>query len=339
MGQHAATKTPEPKPKRERSAKRDRELDAAASFYEHIVPPADPEELQFRHGHWAGRRRAVRAALASTGTRTHALNRFDECGGGCVVMFSPTLQRYRLQASYCKSRHCEPCMRAKANRVAARLREKLADQSRDRTHRRDVTHRFITLTRKHSSKPLADQIRGLFQAFKKLRSTKLWKASQVGGAFVLEVKWTGAAWHPHLHVIAQGTFIDRQRLSEAWHEATGDSWVVDVRALAHDADACHYLTKYLTKGTNALVWQDPTRAQEWVIATKGVRTCNTYGTWRGFALATATPEASDWTPVFKLTDLIRRAVNGELAAQTILLTLRPPGSTDHVPAERPPPNA
>ena len=75
-------------------------------------------------------------------------------------------------------------------------------------------------------------------------------------------------------------------------------------------------------------WSDKEAAQEWIIATKGVRVCNTYGTWRGFKLLEAKEDATDWTPVCSMNDLVRRVSEGEVHAMNLLIILRPPGLTD-----------
>lgn len=323
-----------PRPPREK--KESESMRRAAAFYAHVVPPAEIEETRFRHSHWKNRRDRIRAMLARSGARVHALNRWDECGGQCQVQWSESRQNFRLSANYCKSRFCEPCMRAKANMVARNLREKLEEARQAARSRDPIGVRFITLTLRHNKAPLKSQIDRLHASFKKLRNLPLWKLSQLGGAAALEVKWTGVAWHPHLHVVAEGSFISKEQLSQAWHECTGDSFVVDVRALKDLADACHYVSKYITKGTNDAVWLDDDRALEWITASRGVRICNTFGSWRGFKLTKPTSSLNDWKPIRSLINLLEAAQAGELAAQAILLILRPPGQTEETRAPRKP---
>jgi hypothetical protein len=47
----------------------------------------------------------------------------------------------------------------------------------------------------------------------------------------------------------------KEDLSAAWHKATGDSMIVDIRAIASGKDVVHYVCKYITKGTSPQVWQ------------------------------------------------------------------------------------
>jgi hypothetical protein len=72
------------------------------------------------------------------------------------------------------------------------------------------------------------------------------------------------------------------------------------------------------------VWEVPSLAQEWVLATKGLRTCATFGTWRGFRLLKpdATTMVQDWKPVALLTRTIAEASRGSQAAIDMLTHLQ-----------------
>jgi hypothetical protein len=319
---------PAPKIKREKRDTKDHERQAA--FFSNLVPYADECETEFRHSHWKARRARVRDALASVGSNDFFMNRFDECGSECTVEWSPTLQRYRVRANYCHCRHCEPCMRSKAGKLAANLAERLRqDAAKD--------HRFITLTLRHSNAPLKEQIDKLYASFKTLKATKLWKESQNGGAAMLEVKWDEKTrkWHPHLHVVSEGSFIRQSSLSREWHKITGDSFIVDVRRLKDNKETAQYIAKYVAKGTSAAVWQDRDAAQEWIGASKGVRSCNTFGSWRGYRLTATTETASDWRPIASLKTIYQHARAGQEWAMGVLLALRPPGDYDHPAFKRP----
>lgn len=280
------------------------------------IPAAHPVETSFRHSWWKHKRKKVRDHLSNSGMNKFALDRFDQCGGECVVEYSKEAGRHRLKANYCHNRHCEPCMKAKANKLSGNLRRRLDEEPEGR-------YRFITLTLRHSDQPLLSQIKRLYAAFKKLRSMAFWKTSQRGGAACLEVKWNDKTrhWHPHIHVISEGEFIDKFELSRSWHSATGDSQIVDIRALKSGKDAAHYVAKYVSKGTSASVWNDDDAAQEWIASIKGVRTCLTFGTWRGYKLTTAPALFNDWKPVWTLVSLAADASRGEVAALTLYCKL------------------
>jgi hypothetical protein len=274
------------------------------------IPIASRRELNFRHGHWSTRREKIIAHMVAAGTPWHTMERVKNCGANCRVQWSEQKQKRRLRASYCRCRHCEPCMRAKANLMARNL----ADRLKGGDPRR---FRFITLTLAHTDTPLADQLRRLVKCFKVLRASRAWKNTQAGGCFTIEVKWTGDHWHPHLHVIGEGRYLDQRTLSDLWRKVTGDSFVIDIRRIDSGKDAAHYVTKYVTKGCSPNVWESNDLAQEWITASKGVRTCATYGTWRGFRLMHVTDTATDWRDEMSLDDLLARCESGEAHAKVI----------------------
>lgn len=284
-------------------------------------PPADPRETHWRHQHWAGKRAIVLEAMIKAHRPETQLDAFRNCGAEARTEWSDTAQRRRLCAYYCHCRHCEPCARSKANKIAANLKRKLKGAGKHE-------YRLLTFTLRHNDAPLVDQIRRLYKAFKTLRSRPGWKRTQTGGAVMLEVKWTGKQWHPHLHAVGQGKYISKETLSKLWHEITGDSFIVDVRAITRHEDAAHYVTKYITKSTSESVWSDPAAAQEWIIASVGLRTCNTYGNWRKFPLLKNDQQVKDWVPEARLVRILERAEAGERISRDILNNLRPPGRID-----------
>lgn len=302
----------------ERQDRKQRECKHRFSFEHFEVPSASPAELHFRHSHWQVKRAKVFTALQSAGATVTALNQFCNCGAAVTVYYSATENRHLLKGSYCHSRHCEPCMRAKASAIARNLRSAIEDNP-------DLQHRFITLTLQHSDTPLADQIKHLYKSFTKLRNMKCWLTTQRGGSCSLEVKWNADTrrWHPHLHIIATGTYLDKHTLSEAWRTATNGSYIVDIRILKDAKEAAYYVGKYVAKGTNGEVWSDPNAAQEWIIATKGVRTCLTWGNWRGKKLTEKRPWPVDAKPVATFNALLAAALRAELWAVNALADITP----------------
>lgn len=242
-----------------------------------------------------------------------------------------------MHADFCRSRHCEPCMRSKAGKMAANLREEL-----EKKKAAGVKFRFITLSVKHTEKPLAVQVKKMYGDFKKLRNSKEWKRSQTGGVFFSEIKFDPSSpsnrdrlaqgkrplWHPHIHVISEGNFLDKFDLSRLWHKVTGDSSIVDIRQMENEREAAHYLSKYVTKSTSVAVWDDVDAAEEWITASRGLRTAATFGCWRGFRLLRSSYEPQDWIGVASLASLVQRARDGEVHALNILVLLRPPGVSE-----------
>ena len=269
-----------------------------------------------------------RQHLNDAGASRSCLDAWDNCGAECTIEWSEELQQHRLRATYCHNRHCLPCHNQKAGLIAQNLRDKLAERKAHEKHR----FRFITLTIRHSDDPLADQLKFLNDSFTKLRRSKLWRETQDGGCSMLEVNYhpggmrtrddgsvyqSPKGWHPHLHLVVYGRFIRQGDLSALWCKITGGSFKVDVRVIGSDKDAVHYVTKYIAKGCPDVVWQHADAAQEWIAATRGVRSCATFGTWRGFALTklSAKQRAKDWQPIALLLR-VQAAARAPAACQT-----------------------
>jgi hypothetical protein len=303
--------------------------------------PATPEETSFRHSAWTKKRTAVRAAMSKNGIGFKRLDRFDCCGSRLTIEYSEEEKRHRVLGSFCHDRHCEPCARSKANIIAKNLRAKLEGgpkrlQCEHCSTMRDLSceicngqgfydapmaeYRFITLTLKHNDAALGDQIRRLLTCFKKLRSSGCWRKTQDGGSVHLEVKWKPATrrWHPHLHIIAAGKFLDKAELSAAWQHATKDSFVVDIRILRDAKEAAYYVAKYAGKGVNGETWSDPDAAAEWLSASRGVRMCGTWGTWRGYRLTRHEVSAKGWKHVASYMEVLAAARLGKDWAIAIL---------------------
>jgi len=288
---------------------------------------AHETELKFRHGHWQEKRSVIENILAQQQVSASAQHAFRNCGGELRIEWSATEQRHRLVGSFCHNRHCEPCMRQKANIIARNLNNRLADA-------RDRQYRFVTLTLAHKPEdPLNDLLAKLRRCWKQFRNTPCWKTSQRGGAAMIEVKWSReGGWHPHLHIITEGTWVSQGDLKEAWERITNGSYKVDIRPLADKKGAAYYVGKYVRKGVNDEVWSDPTAASDWISCTRGLRTCATYGTWRGFALTRFESATKDWKPIGSLLTITDAARRGEEWAIGIMIDLMPSANPDEIRA-------
>lgn len=148
-----------------------------------------------------------------------------------------------LALSCCHDRMCPMCADRRARRNAIAIAALVAKMDRPR---------FITLTLASSDAPLGDQIDRLYAAFRKLRGWKAWKARCRGGIFANEntlnldiASGDYGRFHPHLHLIVDGEYFDQKFLSELWRKATGDSFIVDIRAVTPERIG------YLAKSTAA----------------------------------------------------------------------------------------
>lgn len=277
------------------------------------VRPADVCETHFRHQGWSITRDKVSAALRRIMVPPARQERFRHCGSGCVVEVCKVSGRARAVSNHCHDRFCKPCGEQRSRLIAANLERHLAGREA----------RFITLTLRHNSSRLRDQITRLLTCFKRLREEwRGWELTKGGAAFV-EVKTSrdGRFWHPHLHIIAEGQFINQKLLSDAWLNVTGDSSIVDIRFVRDPGEVVRYVAKYASKPLDPTIFKAPHLLDEAMLALKGRRLCNTFGSWRGVALEERPEDPGEWVPVATLISLRRAVGAGEAWATALWLQL------------------
>jgi len=264
----------------------------------------------FRHSCWARQRALVFEALKRTHQSVSRCVGFSSCGHAAYVLRSyENPPRYRVAGSSCHDRFCVPCANERSRTIALNVIEHLG-------YRRV---RFLTLTLRQSPDNLGDVIDRLYGAFRKLQRSPLWSRSVTGGVAFLEIKFNPqlAAWNCHLHLLVEGKFIPQNQLSHAWHLATGDSFVVDIRLPAGHAGIIRYVTKYASKPLNSSFSFDPVRLDEAISSLKGRRLCTTFGTWRTVLLLRH-PDEESWENLGSLEGWISRAAHGDPEALDVL---------------------
>lgn len=281
----------------------DPEFDRKARRASYQLPPASGREVAFRHSGWQLERARVRAALERLEVPVSRRERFENCGGDCVVEWSPSRKKFRLRANYCGDRFCVPCCRARAVKLQSLLAELLGRE----------TPLFITLTLRNSDTPLPKLVSKLLASFRRLRQTELWKQHVRGGVAVMEIKKGagGFGWHPHLHIIALGGYMPQALLSDAWRKSSGGSFVVDVQRARRQDDATSYACKYASKGWTAEVARDPDALDECITALRGRRLLTFFGDWHGRDVDDHDAEPIDWRRVGRLDNVLDAAERGE----------------------------
>ena len=187
---------------------------------------------------------------------------------GCSLA-ATTPHAVRIASSRCRDRFCRPCARDRAARVAHNLVAQLAGKP----------HRFVTLTLCSSDADLPDQLDRLYRSFRCLRRCRWWSVTVAGGVSFLEITRnpTTGQWHPHLHLIIEGSFLPQSQLSARWHEITGDSYIVHVRLVRDSSRDAHYVAKYLGNPFEAAVYRDPLALDQAMRAISGRRCMMTFG--------------------------------------------------------------
>jgi hypothetical protein len=190
--------------------------------------------------------------------------------------------RIGVSLSRCRDRMCPLCSRRRGSQATAKVAAI--------THTFDAP-RLLTLTLRSNNDGLEKCVRRLFSCFGELRSLKGWTTRVHGGIWTLEVTRNAqtAQWHAHLHLICDGDFFPQPLLKTLWHQVTGDSFIVDVRAVHDRAEAARYVAAYLSKPLDAASWP-PEAIAEYAAALHGKRLMQPFGTARSVSLDEDAPD-------------------------------------------------
>ena len=274
------------------------------------APPLTLGEHAFRHSGWAHHRRLTAAALHSINPDSKSYYRFFHCGCNAWVQTRASDGKPRVVCNTCRHRMCVPCRR----RQAACVQTAIAAYARTKTVR------FVTLTLRHNRASLSAQVDRLYRCITVLRKRKDFTQIFKGGVIVCEVKKSerDGCWHVHAHLLVEGQYVQQRDLSAAWYEITGDSSIVDIRAVDGIDKATAYLTKYVTKPADSTVYEDAASLREYIVQMHGRRLVTTFGAWRGLKLSETPPDTESWQPLCSLNALIARATAGEERAVQLL---------------------
>lgn len=238
------------------------------------------------------------------------MSAFRWCGSNChVYRLKDDPSVLKTAAECCHDRFCLPCAQTRAAHLRANV---VPLMERGQT-------RFITLTIRHTDQGLKHELDRLYEAFGKLKRHKLWKSTQRGGVAFLEVKRSrdGKSWHPHLHVLSQGKYIDQPQLANVWHAVTGDSHIVNIKFVQNDTQVSNYVTKYASKPFDPSLFESHETLCEAMVALKGVRMIIGYGTWRKVTL-TAKPDQEAWENLGTFEEIALRAARMDVDARNIM---------------------
>lgn len=272
--------------------------------------PLDDLNTVHRHSCWQARRARVLTALRDAAASSRGISRFCGCGGQAWVLQSkddPDL--YKLAPDFCRNRWCIPCARARGYRVAINLLDRIGHDP----------VRFVTLTIATPNLSLRDSLAKLLSSYNKLRRSDLWSSRVTGAVAFLEVT-RGAhndRWHPHLHVLTLGNFIQQEQLAAAWKHVTGDSYVVHIRLVRDHRTVVGYLCEYASKPIAGKLLRDPPMLSEAIAALRNRKFLYASGSCRHWQLLKA-PTDHAWRLVGHLDELEYRSKLGDEQARDLL---------------------
>lgn len=232
------------------------------------------------------------------------------CRKFAIFAREKTTGQVKVMSSACNDRWCPMCAAAKAS---------YAKESTEDYIRNMKEPRFLTLTLRHNVESLSSQLEFLTSSFRKIRTRAFWKRHVTGGIWFLQVKRGSGddCWHPHLHILIDGKYMEQQRLSELWELVTFGSPVIDIRRIYNPEDTAKYVARYMARP--AKMSDMPLTDRVEVIQTlQGKRLGGTFGNAKGVKL---TPpkikDGSDWQDIGYYDKIVVDAANDPLA-RTIL---------------------
>ena len=218
---------------------------------------------------------------------TGRTDRLTSCRSFATFMRNKIDGSVRVFSRSCNLRWCPLCAGAKANRIRGNTGQWLSGEKYPK---------FLTLTLKHNSAPLSEQLDRLYAAFKNLRRIKLWKDRVNGGIWFFQVTKSkqDGFWHPHLHIVISGGYVSKSKLKTAWEKITGDSFIIDIKLIRDHKKVADYVARYSSRPCT-LKNRPLDELKELFYALDGRRLCGTFGTAKAAKL-TAKPkfEETDW---------------------------------------------
>lgn len=264
----------------------------------------------FRHTGWAQRREAIHAAMFDARSPEARRSRFGRCGADRWIMRSTAQpDTFKVVTAKCHDRFCSPCTIDRQAVIRRNLQPRLPEGR----------YRFLTLTIRHQHEPLRVLLNHLYASFRKLRQTAHWKDRTDGGVALLELTYNDDAhsWHPHLHCILAGRYMDVVLVRRSWLSITGDSDQVDLSEIHSKPKAIRYVCKYSTKAMPTNIFRDRSTLVELLDGLSSRRLVLTFGTWKNYRLL-EDPEDRGWEAFDSVQGLIiRRSQDDELASRIL----------------------
>lgn len=195
--------------------------------------------------------------------------RLESCRTMPYFMVNKDTLKVRIASQSCNLRFCPLCQKSKRANIAKNVKEWMKKESHPK---------MITLTMKTTDEDLKIQLDRLYKCFKQLRRLKLFKKKTRGGIWFFQVTQTTnpKAFHPHLHIITAGDYIPHRQLSREWKRITGESFIVDLRAVKNIKKSADYVSRYATMPANLLHMEEMAQLCLYY-AIKGRRLCGTFG--------------------------------------------------------------
>lgn len=268
------------------------------------TPPIDPVTT-YRGRFMAGKELEYKATeeayqILYGSPSNHHLMGIRECRRYAKFSREKTTGDVRIMTDSCRDRWCPMCAEQKA---------KYAKDSAEIYIKSMKVPRFLTLTLRNNDNGLAEQIDFLQGSFRRIRQRAYWKKNVTGGIWFLQVKrgHNSGCWHPHLHILLDGNYMEQGKLSDLWELVTFGSPVIDIRKIHDPESAASYVSRYTARPA-ALADMSVEDRLVVIKALFGKRLSGTFGTGK---TVTLTPpkidDGTEWQDIGNYNDIVRDA--------------------------------
>lgn len=210
---------------------------------------------------------------------------FDSCRSSAWFARHSKTGAVRVISNSCHLRWCPICTDAKRGYIAGNITEFL---------NKTKYAKLLTLTLKNSDNDISSEVERLYDCFRELRRLKFFRTAITGGIWFFQIKKSkdGKTWHPHIHCVVTGYYLNRKYISKAWLRITGDSHVVDLRMIKDNESSSKHIARYASCpcDLSALELDDRVAIFQ---AMHNRRICGTWGKCRGVTLKPVKPDDAD----------------------------------------------
>lgn len=252
-------------------------MSASLDPYETSVTPTgligSSSQRRLHQSHWTVRAQIISALATADDSRLDKrARRLDLC------CHSPILRKdsdgkASIDLQPCRDRLCPLCQRRRGRQATLKIAHEIKGWN---------SCRFATFTLKHDNVPLTTSLQRLAECFRTLRTSAIWKSNVTRGVWSIEVTKNQVTdrWHTHIHCLIDGSFIDQRLLASTWHAITGDSKIVDIRAVHDRERTAKYIADYVSKPADVHGWSNDDIC-EYALALHGKRLIHTFGKAHG----------------------------------------------------------
>lgn len=234
----------------------------------------------------------------------------DNCRRWAHFAFDNVSGSVRVMTDSCRQRWCPMC---------AGQKSKYAKESTKRWVESLHSPRFLTLTLRNEPGELLPQVQFLQDCFRRLRQRAFWKKKVTGGIWFLQVKRgkNSGCWHPHLHILIDGEFLEAGQLSDLWDLVTYGSPIIEIRRIDNPEKSADYVARYSARPATLDDMPIPDRI-EVIEALHGKRLSGTFGTAKSVTLTPPKIEdSSDWVTLDYYDKIINDAYTNKAAAAVL----------------------